>query len=111
MAGDVAHLVRQAPAAFRLQHPQRRDADRHQRRLGILGQGQLALRPLEHQLGELLLQRLVHLFEHQPGGGEALRQSEAHADSLGALAWKDEGTCHGSSLEAENPPIRRKEGA
>jgi hypothetical protein len=98
MTGHRAGLVRQPPAALGLQHPQRRDADRHQGGLGVLGQGQVAFRPLEHELGELLLQRLIHLFEHQPRRCEALRQSEAHADGLGTLARKDEGTRHGKSL-------------
>ena len=40
-----------------------RQAHRHQRRLGVLGQGQIGFRPLEHQPRQALAQRVVDLLE------------------------------------------------
>ena len=47
--------------------------------------------PFEHQLRELLPQRLVDLLEHLAGGGEGGGEVAAHADGLAALAREDEG--------------------
>ena len=51
-----------------------RQADRHQRRLGVLGQGQVVIRPLAHQPGEVLAQRVVDLLEHVARGREGVGQ-------------------------------------
>ena len=48
--------------------------DRHQRRLGVLGQGQVLVRPFAHQLGQLLAQRVVDFLEHLARGGEGVGQ-------------------------------------
>ncbi len=79
---DKACLGGKGPFAFGLQHLQHGLADRHQGRLGVLGQGQIALMTLEHQLGKLLLQGLVDLLEDVAGGRKGLGQGPAHADGL-----------------------------
>ena len=64
---------------------------RHQRRLGVLGEGQFLAGALEHQLRQLLFQGLVHLLEHLARGSESGGEIAAHADGLAALAGEDEG--------------------
>ena len=91
MAGHEVRHFGQRLAAVPLDHPDRRKRDRHQRGLGILREGQIALGALEHQTRQALFQRIVQLFEHQTGGLEGLGQLTAHADLLAALAGKDEG--------------------
>ena len=49
MPGDERDPVGKPHAALALEHPHHRQAHRHQRRLGVLGQGQVRLRPLEHE--------------------------------------------------------------
>ena len=92
MPRDEIGLLRQADAAFLLQHPQRRDGVRHDRRLRILGQGQFVGGSLNHQAIEMLTQRLVDLLEHLASNGARFGQRLAHADGLAALARKDECT-------------------
>ena len=49
--------------ALGLERPQRRDRGRHQRRLGVRGQGQLAMSPSQISARQLLAERLVDLLE------------------------------------------------
>ena len=56
MAGDVGGVPADVEPGLVLEHPDHREARRHQRRLGILGQRQLAFRPLEHQPRQRLRQ-------------------------------------------------------
>ena len=95
MAGDVARQAGQRLAAVLLQDAHDGDADRHQRRLGVLGQDQLGFGPFPHQFRQILLQRLVDLVEDVPGGGKGPGQVGPHADSLGSLSRKDESATHG----------------
>ena len=92
MTRDEVGLLGQPDAAFLLQHAQGRDGVRHDRGLGILGQGQLIGGSLDHQAIEVLAQRLVDLLEHLAGDGARLGQRLAHAHGLAALARKDECT-------------------
>ena len=92
-----ATMARQAGerlAAVLLQDAHDRDADRHQRRLGVLGEDQVGFRPFAHQFRQILLQRLVDLLEDVAGGGEGVGQVDAHADGLGSLSRKDESATH-----------------
>ena len=95
MAGDVGRQAGQRLAAILLQDARDRDADRHQRRLGVLGQDEVRFRPFPHQFREVLLQRLVDLLEDVACRGEGLGKVGAHADGLGSLSRKDERTTHG----------------
>ena len=90
MAGHERRTALQNHAALVLQHPQHRHGDGHQRGLGVVGEGQFLRRALEHQLGQLLLQRLVNLAEDLAGGGERGGQVAAHPDGLAALAGENE---------------------
>ena len=55
------------------QHGEHRHADRHQRRLRVLGQRQLGFRTLRHQPRQVLAQRLVDLVEDPPGDRRTAR--------------------------------------
>ena len=94
MAGHEARGCGEVkPGVF--QRAQDGEADRHQRRLRILRQDQFFARPVEHQPGQALRQRIVHFLEDQPGDGRRPGQVPAHADGLGALPRKDEyAICH-----------------
>ncbi len=81
-------------AELALQRPHDRQTDRHQSRLGVLGEGEVLDRAVEHQLRELLGERLVHLLEHLARRGEGLGQLGPHADRLAALSRKGEGEAH-----------------
>jgi hypothetical protein len=82
------------------------EARRHECRLGVFGQRELALRAFEHESRELLLERLVHLLEDEAGGGEGGVELAAHADRLGTLSGKDERACHQDPLELPTLPAR-----
>jgi hypothetical protein len=94
MAGDVAGQAGERLAAVLLQDTHHGNADRHQRRLGVLGQDQVGFGPFAHQFRQILLQRLVDLVKDVPGGGEGPGQVDPHADGLGSLSRKDESATH-----------------
>ena len=68
---------------------------RQHRRLGILGQGQIRLRPFPHQMRQLLRKRVVNLLKNFASGGECVSERLAHADGLTSLAGKNECAGHG----------------
>ena len=74
--------------ASRLQHPQSRQRNRHQRRLGIFGELQGLGRAVPNDGCQLFTERRIDLVEHRAGGRKGLRQRLAHADRLGALPWE-----------------------
>ena len=63
--------------------------------LGVLGQAQLVVRPLEHQLREILVQCVVDLLEDLARRREGVGQRLAHANFLRPLAGKNECHAHG----------------
>src|SRR5439155_26670693 len=71
------------------------------RRLGVGGQRQLGIGTLERETGEVEAERRVGFLEDRLGAGRGLVERLAHADSLRALAGKEErdGHCNGG-LEA-----------
>ena len=98
MARDEGGVAGDDEAGLALERPQSRQARRHQRRLGVGGQRQLRLRPLEHELRELLAERCVYARKHVPRGRKRLGEPLAHADRLRALSWKYEGRLHPESF-------------
>ena len=103
MAGDIARGVADADLALLLQHGDHRHANRHQRGLGVLGQGEHIVRALEHELGQVLLQRLVDLAEDLARLGEGRGQFLAHADGLGALPRKHVCPAHAHPYFTRHP--------
>jgi hypothetical protein len=91
VAGDERRCLRKGLAAVAFNHAQHCERYRHESGLGVLGQGQLFGRAIEHELGEALLEGLVDLVQHIPGGAEGGGQVLAHADELAALPGEDEG--------------------
>jgi AAT family amino acid transporter len=61
--------------------------------LGVGGERQLGDVAVPHQGGELLAERLVHLFKHRFCGWKGFGECLAHADFLAALPGKNE--CEG----------------
>ena len=94
MPGDKGDVPAEVEPAFGFEHPDRREARRHQRRLGVFGQRQLALRPLEHQPREVLRQRVVDLVEKAPRRRKGAGEAAPHADRLRALPRKYQCTLH-----------------
>ena len=88
-ATNCASRARSTPG-FGFQHPHRRERDRHQRRLRVLGERQLLRRPFPHDRAEPVAERGVDLIEYRAGGGKGVGQRLAHADGLTALPWKHE---------------------
>ena len=85
MSGHVIGQSASGRPPLRLDHPDHRHADRHQRRLRVAGQDQLVLRPLEHQPRQRLAQRAVDRRENLARLGEIVGQVAAHADRLTPL--------------------------
>ncbi len=100
MAGDERAGAPQIEAALALEHAQHGEADRHQRRLGVLGQRELVLRPLEDHPGEVLAERLVDFGEDLAGAGMAFGEVAPHADGLRALSGKNQRASHAETLSA-----------
>ena len=94
MAGDESDMGFEIELAVFLEHARDGEAHRHQRRLRILGEGQIALRPLEHEAREILLQRLVDLVEDIARRRERAGKIAPHADRLRTLARKYQGARH-----------------
>ncbi len=76
------------------QHLHGGQADRHQRRLCVLGESEVFGRTLAHQAEQVLAENIVHLQEHGPSLGESVRQLGAHADSLAALPGEKKCEAH-----------------
>ena len=70
------------------------EARRQQRRLRVLGQHQLAFRPLEHQPRKMLRQRLVDFLEEVARRREGLGERLAHAGRLRSLPGKNKSPFH-----------------
>ncbi len=102
MAGDAVAEIRELAAAPRLERAECGERGRHQRRLGVLGQTQPLLGPLEDQAAQRLSERLVDPFEHLARRRHRVMQRPAHADGLRPLTRKDEGCWHAalSKLDA-----------
>ena len=98
MAGDELRVALEVETGFRLQHADRGDRHRHQRRLRVLGQRQGFDRTFEDNGRQLAAERLVDFIEHLPGRREIRRQGLAHANRLAALAGKYESCRHWPSL-------------
>ena len=94
MAGDEADLGHEIELALALEHAQDGEADGHQGRLGVLGQGQGLDRPFEHQAAERLLERLIDLFKDVAGRAKGPGEILAHAHRLGALPRKYKDLLH-----------------
>ena len=75
MTGDELRVAREIDAGLGFEHPHGRERYRHQRGLRILRQRQGLGRPFPDDLGELLAERLVDLFEHPARRREGLRKA------------------------------------
>ena len=64
MPSDEMRLFRQHNAAFLFKHAQRCNRIGHDRRLGIFGKRQVALRTFAHQTEQMLAKRIVHFLEN-----------------------------------------------
>ena len=77
------------PAARR-KHARDRHARRENRGLGVLGEGQAILGPLETEAAEGLAERVIGFREGVAGDRLGLGERAAHADALRALAGEEE---------------------
>src|SRR5260221_11119009 len=94
MTRDEGGRGRDVESALLFEDAQHGEADRHQRRLCILGQRQGALRPLEDDARQFLTERLVDLLENPASAAEASGKLAPQADRLGALPRKNECASH-----------------
>ena len=69
-------------------------AGRHDRGLGVFGEGQIAFRAFPHQPRQLLRQRVIDFLEDFARRRERIGQGLAHADGLAALSGKNECASH-----------------
>ena len=106
MAGDEGRIALQVETRLGLEHADRGEADRHQRRLGIARQRQLVLRPSKMIAESFSPERLVDLLENRARRGKRIGQRLAHADGLAPLAGKDERGRH----EMSDRPSRKAGG-
>ena len=101
VAGDERRVAGDVEPGHAFERAQRRQARRHQRRLGVGGQRQLRLRAFEDQAAELLAERRVDALEHFARSGKGFGERLAHADRLRALAGKYQGGFHPCSLSRD----------
>ena len=94
MTGDEGGVLPEIETGLGLQHPDRRQAHRHQGRLGVGRQGQLLGGPFPHEGGELLGESLIHLVEHGLGLRKGIGKGLAHSDRLASLARENECALH-----------------
>ncbi len=94
MARDELRGLVERHAALNGQRAEHRQRMSHDRRLRIFGQLEVVLRPLAHQLEQVLPQGLVDLAEYVAGGGAGLGKGRAHADRLAALSRKQKCAHH-----------------
>ena len=94
MAGNKGGIARKVDAGLGFEHPHDGERDRHQRRLGILGERQRIGRPVPDRFAEPLAERRVDFLEHLPRRGKGVGQRLAHANRLTSLAGKNERNRH-----------------
>ena len=94
VAGDEGRVARNAKPRLGLERAERRHARRHQRRLGVGGQGQFGLWALEHQSRKVLRERRIDAVEHFARGRKGFGEGLAHADRLRPLTRKHQGRLH-----------------
>src|SRR6266508_3110501 len=114
MTGHELRVARETDARLGFQHSHRRERDRHQCRLRVLGERQRLGRPFPDDLGELLAERRIHLLEDLPRRRKGVGQRLAHADRLAALPREYESDRHAPNslewrmfLSANRFPLRR----
>ena len=103
MASDEGRIPPHGKARFGLQHAQRRDRDRHQRRLGIFGELERLGGTIPDDGRKLLAERRIDLVEYRLGGRKGFRKGLAHTDRLGTLPRKRECSRHRRSLMRMGP--------
>ncbi len=94
MAGDEGHALLERESCLGLKHANDGKRHRHQGGLGVLGQGELILRPDPDQGRQGLAERLVDLGEHGTRRRISLGELSAHADCLAPLPGKNESNAH-----------------
>ena len=90
MSRDKIRLVSKSNANLFLKNTENRDGIGHDRRLGVLGQGQDLIWTIAHDARELLPQRIVNFLENLTRGGAGFGQIGTHANLLAALSGKNE---------------------
>ena len=95
VTSDKAAMVLERDAEFSFQRPNRCQRDRHQRRLGVLGQLQIIVRAFEHQRRKVLAQGFINFIKDRAGRWKGLGKVFAHSDFLAALTGE-----HKSSHDA-----------
>ena len=90
-------------AALPFEDTHHRETRRHQRRLRVLGQGELAFGPFEHELRQVLRQGVVDFLEDPARRRKRRRQSAPHADRLRALSRKHECPLHAAHVPLKSP--------
>ena len=80
--------------AMGLEHPGRGEADRHQRRLGVLGQRQGLGRAVPDEARQLLAEGVIDLGENGAGFRIGVGERLAHADGLAPLSRKGQSRRH-----------------
>ena len=68
MAGHERGIAREVEAGLAFEHAHGGERNRHQCRLGVLGQREPVGGALPHDRGQLLAERVIDLGEHLAGG-------------------------------------------
>jgi hypothetical protein len=88
MPRHIGDISGEDKPTFRLENAHHCKARRHQRRLGIFGQSEIAFWALEHQARQSARNRVIDLAEQIACRSESRGEVTPHADSLRALAGK-----------------------
>ncbi len=90
--GVAGNIVRGTDFSF--EHGPGGDRDGQERGLGVFGEAELVVGAFETEFGEREAEGIIGLFEAAPGGLKVLREGEAHARELRALAGEEESGFH-----------------
>jgi len=109
VAGDKGRVPPYGKTGFSLKHPQGRNRNGHQRRLGVFGELEGFGRAIPDGGRQLLPKRCIDLVEHGARHREGVGQRLAHANRLGPLPRKCECCRHRRSLLVEHDPCENRQ--
>ena len=107
MAGDIGSIPADGKSGFGFQDAERRNRDRHQSRLRILGKLQRLCRAVPNDGRQPIAKGRVDLVEHSSCHRKRIRERLAHADGLGALPRKSKCCRHWQSPMSHNAGTSR----
>jgi len=108
MSRHKGDIPSEGEAALRFENSDHRKTRRHQCRLGVFGQGEVVVRPFEHQARQILRQSFVDFLKQPARRRKRSGEGTPHADHLRALTRKYECPLHPDAVPPSSAllPVR-----